>query len=694
MERIPFAYTLTDIRYEEIRPEPARPGDCGRIGSLPQSGRPTGQAQAHRASDGAELWVVTGGTGSVQCGGTTWPLARGRLLLGPLGGVRAASSGPAAEAGRPDAAEERERYERLGAADVEGAEAAEAEMSEAERKEAAEAERKAAGRSGPVAERGEAAEAERKAVGRSGPVAERGEAAEAEASAAKRKAAAAMYAAERKAAGQSGPAAERGEAAGMSATEAAMSMPQLHAAGAEPLTLYRLAFCAADRSGAPLPPGEALPFVGATDFAPFSFCAERAQKLHERRAETGGAAALERQIAFQELLLAAVRQRESASRAGTGESPALDVREAVRRSIARIDREYREPFTVESLAASAGIGRWTYTNLFKEATGSLPLDYLNRVRIGQAKQLLLATEDRLGEIAQRVGFSSEYYFSRRFKREAGLSPGQYRRLHRREVRVFAPYLEDALLALGIVPIAQYSHSAWGVQAYLPLEGVPAFDVADGTREDLLRLKPELLLFDDGFERWHLDRLSGVAPSLLLEQPGEAWADKLRGTAALFGREAEARHMLRRYDEQVRDAGSRLAAMPGGAASRGSVACLRISAQQIRLYAQHSGYTGPLLYGELGLKPPELLRHMPEAQRSLLLRPDELAQVDADHLFVIFDKSDNRHPGDERRLLEHPCWRALPAVQAGRVYETDFFAWMNYGILAHGRKIRDVLETLL
>ncbi|QDH20455.1 helix-turn-helix domain-containing protein [Saccharibacillus brassicae] len=647
MERIPFAYTLTDIRYEEISPGPDRSGEGGPIDGLPQGERPTGQAQARRASAGAELWVVTGGTGSVHCGETAWPLARGRLLLGPLGGVRAVSAGPAAEAGRPDAA-----------AGAGGAEAAEAEMSEAERREAAEAERKAAGRSGPAAERGEAAEAERKAAGRSG------------------------------------PAAERGEAAGMSATEAAMSLPQLQAAGAEPLTLYRLAFCAADRSGAPLPPGEALPFVGATDFAPFSFCAERAQKLHERRGETGGAAALERQIAFQELLLAAVRQRESASRAGTGGSAALDVREAVRRSIARIDREYREPFTVESLAASAGIGRWTYTNLFKEATGSLPLDYLNRVRIGQAKQLLLATEDRLGEIAQRVGFSSEYYFSRRFKREAGLSPGQYRRLHRREVRVFAPYLEDALLALGIVPIAQYSHSAWGVQAYLPLEGVPAFDVADGTREDLLRLKPELLLFDDGFERWRLDRLSGVAPSLLLEQPGEAWADKLRGTAALFGREAEARHRLRRYDEEVRDAGSRLAAMPGGSASRGSVACLRISAQQIRLYAQHSGYTGPLLYGELGLKPPGLLRHMPEAQRSLLLRPDELAQVDADHLFVIFDKSDNRHPGDERRLLEHPCWRTLPAVQAGRVYETDFFAWMNYGILAHGRKIRDVLETLL
>nr|WP_246369911.1 AraC family transcriptional regulator [Saccharibacillus deserti] len=465
------------------------------------------------------------------------------------------------------------------------------------------------------------------------------------------------------------------------------------AADSGPLTLYRLAFRAADSTGAPLPPGEALPFVGAADCAPFSFCAERAQKLYERRAEPGAAAALERQIAFQELLLAAVRQREEAP-SGAGANAAPDRREAVRRSVARIERDYREPFTVESLAASAGIGRWTYTNLFKEATGTLPLDYLNRIRIAQAKRLLLATEDRLGEIAQRVGFSSEYYFSRRFKREAGLSPGQYRRLHRREVRVFAPYLEDALLALGIVPIAQYSHRAWGVQEYLPLEGVPAFDIADGTREDLLRLKPELLLFDDGFERWSLDRLSGVAPKLILQQPGEAWAAKLRGTAALFGREAEAQRILRRYGEETREAGARLAAAAGGAASRGSVACLRVSARHIRLYAERSGYTGPLLYGDLGLRPPEILRHLPEAERSLPLRPEELARLDADHWFVVFDKSENRYPGEERRLLEHPCWLGLPSVQAGRVYEADFFAWMNYGVLAHGRKIRDVLNALV
>ncbi|WP_226383212.1 MULTISPECIES: helix-turn-helix domain-containing protein [Burkholderia] len=52
---------------------------------------------------------------------------------------------------------------------------------------------------------------------------------------------------------------------------------------------------------------------------------------------------------------------------------------------------------------------------------------MTRWRMGIAAQLLEETELRLGEIASRVGYGSEFSFSRAFKLARGVSPVQYRR---------------------------------------------------------------------------------------------------------------------------------------------------------------------------------------------------------------------------------------------------------------------------
>jgi ABC-type Fe3+-citrate transport system substrate-binding protein len=67
----------------------------------------------------------------------------------------------------------------------------------------------------------------------------------------------------------------------------------------------------------------------------------------------------------------------------------------------------------------------------------------------------------------------------------------------------------------------------------------------------------------------------------------------------------------------------------------------------------------------------------------------LSELDAEHLFITFD----RQEGEDRELLDTPLWRSLPAVRSRCVYEVDFMAWMNYGVLSHQRKIKDVLEVL-
>lgn len=50
-----------------------------------------------------------------------------------------------------------------------------------------------------------------------------------------------------------------------------------------------------------------------------------------------------------------------------------------------------------------------------------------------------------------------------------------------------------------------------------------------------------------------------------------------------------------------------------------------------------GYTGPVLYRVLGLTPPSSVQKFGADVRKVILSPKELAALDADHLFITFDK---------------------------------------------------------
>lgn len=213
-----------------------------------------------------------------------------------------------------------------------------------------------------------------------------------------------------------------------------------------------------------------IPMVKTFAYVPWSACLEYIEQLYRQQFSSDCYEKWDVQIRFQQWFRDMVRQNDAG----------LEVhndRLSLQETVHYIDAHYDQMITVDELASRAGLSRASYTRHFKRSTGQLPLDYVNRVRLERSKQLLQVTADRLHEIASRVGFSNEYYFSRRFKQYTGVSPGVYRRNHRQEVRVFAPYLEDFLLALGIKPIIQGSHRAWGRQRYLQLDDVPEFDVS-------------------------------------------------------------------------------------------------------------------------------------------------------------------------------------------------------------------------
>lgn len=426
---------------------------------------------------------------------------------------------------------------------------------------------------------------------------------------------------------------------------------------------------------------EALPFIQLS-YSPWSSCLEALEQMLRQQVTGDWLKQWEVQLRFQEWFRALLRQSDP-------ETDAPDDRARLQSSIRYIDDHYDQTITVDELAADIGLTRASYTRQFKRMTGKLPLDYVNTVRLERSKQLLQLTDDRIHEIAQNVGFSSEYYFGRRFKQYAGISPGLYRRHHRQEVRVFAPYLEDFVLALGVKPVLQYSHHSWGRQHYLGLDDVPEFDVSQQDAQFSAGIVPDFIMLNKGYDRWNLDRFEQVAPTFYVDHLGEDWRSILRSTADVLGKVNRVQDVIGAYEDKALEAKGRLTRYMRGQ----TVAFLRISASDITLYGNQQGYVGPVMYQDLGLTPHSRVQQWTRHERRISIGLEQLSQLDADHLLITFDTGDSAEPGVERELLDRDEWKRLPAVRNGNVYEVDFLSWMNYGVISHGKKIEDVLRFM-
>ncbi|PIU92840.1 MAG: AraC family transcriptional regulator, partial [Armatimonadetes bacterium CG06_land_8_20_14_3_00_66_21] len=72
------------------------------------------------------------------------------------------------------------------------------------------------------------------------------------------------------------------------------------------------------------------------------------------------------------------------------------------------------------------MSRRTLSRAFRNATGCSPLDYLVRVRIHRAMELLKEADLSIAEVAQQVGFADSNYFSRQFRSLVGCGPRRFR----------------------------------------------------------------------------------------------------------------------------------------------------------------------------------------------------------------------------------------------------------------------------
>lgn len=97
------------------------------------------------------------------------------------------------------------------------------------------------------------------------------------------------------------------------------------------------------------------------------------------------------------------------------------------KALAALHGEPGKDWSVDSLAAVAGMSRTAFAVSFSEALGTSPFLYLTEWRITEARRLLQDRRLSVASVAEQLGYQSEAAFRRAFKRVEGVGPGEVRR---------------------------------------------------------------------------------------------------------------------------------------------------------------------------------------------------------------------------------------------------------------------------
>lgn len=90
---------------------------------------------------------------------------------------------------------------------------------------------------------------------------------------------------------------------------------------------------------------------------------------------------------------------------------------------------YADPTPVATMAARSGLSERSFLRRFRRATGQTPVEYVQTLRVEEAKQMLETTQMAIEEIADEVGYTETSSFRNAFRKHVGLSASAYRRKH-------------------------------------------------------------------------------------------------------------------------------------------------------------------------------------------------------------------------------------------------------------------------
>ena len=101
--------------------------------------------------------------------------------------------------------------------------------------------------------------------------------------------------------------------------------------------------------------------------------------------------------------------------------------EQINAIVDRITSDVAQPLSAGDLASELGMSESRFSRFFRRATGNTFTDFVNRVRVNRACQLLMETDRLVTHICYEVGFNNVANFNRRFLEIKGMTPSEFRR---------------------------------------------------------------------------------------------------------------------------------------------------------------------------------------------------------------------------------------------------------------------------
>lgn len=100
---------------------------------------------------------------------------------------------------------------------------------------------------------------------------------------------------------------------------------------------------------------------------------------------------------------------------------------SLQKVIENMHSSYNLQWTVKDFARECNLSTYRFIHNFKEYTGMSPIEYLTKIRIDKARELLLDSSLNISEISNVIGYENPLYFSRVFKNSTGLPPSGFRK---------------------------------------------------------------------------------------------------------------------------------------------------------------------------------------------------------------------------------------------------------------------------